>query len=100
MNFNKEHAQGAIEYLLLIGAAIIVVGIVITAMIQTVGPARETGNIETYNYLCNTLGSNTLDCGCYLHDASVGGATQQLCCALPESILRDKWKVGDTCPTS
>ncbi|MFA5763760.1 MAG: class III signal peptide-containing protein [archaeon] len=90
MDFNINKAQGAIEYLLLIGAAIIVVGIVVTAMIQTVGPAKETGNIETYNYICNTLNSNQLDCGCYL-GTSKGGATKELCCAKSESILKEKW---------
>ena len=71
-------------------------------MIQTVGPARETGNIETYNYLCTTLGSKTLDCGCYLNDESIGGATKHKCCALPEEILKEKWRDPTTkdCPTS
>jgi hypothetical protein len=100
MDFNINKAQGAIEYLLLIGAAILVVGIVVTAMIQTIAPAKETGNIETYRYLCETLDSNTLDCGCYLHDETIGGATAELCCAKDIELLREKWKNPATgaCP--
>ena len=99
-NNKKVQAQGAIEYLLLIGAAIIVVGIVVLAMINTIQPAKNTAGIETYRYLCETLKSNTLDCGCYLHDTNIGGATATLCCQKDEELLKAKWRNPSTgdCP--
>lgn len=57
--------QGAIEYLLLLAAAIVVVAIVISFMGNTLGPVTDTGTTDTYEYLCVTVESATNDCKCY-----------------------------------
>ncbi|MFA5931224.1 MAG: class III signal peptide-containing protein [archaeon] len=89
-----SRAQGAIEYLLLLAAAIVVVAVVISFMVSTIGPVQDTGSIQTYDYMCKTLDSNSLICGCYLCDKSlmgvgVGGSIQSpsiaSCTALSES---------------
>ncbi len=93
---NKK-AQGAIEYLLLLAAAIIVVGIVVTFMIGAIDPIEDSGSRETYEYICNTLDSNTESCGCYLGygdekgyfpDETTGTTT---CCAKTDSLLKEQW---------
>ena len=91
--------QGAIEYLLLLAAAIIVVTIVVTFMISTIEPVKTSGGQGTYGYLCDTLSSNTLDCGCYKGDTLIGGATATVCCCKDDSILRTNWTCTEiTCP--
>ncbi|MDD3083954.1 MAG: class III signal peptide-containing protein [Candidatus ainarchaeum sp.] len=87
----KNRGQTAIEYLLIIGASILVVSIVIIFISQAIGTGTETGNESTYQYLCITLDSNTLDCGCYLGDITRGGANQELCCAKNQEILKARW---------
>ena len=102
MDYNKEKAQGAIEYLLLLGAAIVIVGIVIMAMVNTVRPAQDTAGVETYRYLCESLengglNSNTYECGCYLGNSSKGDANSTRCCAESNTLLHHStWN----CPTS
>ncbi|MFA5125571.1 MAG: class III signal peptide-containing protein [archaeon] len=46
----EQKAQGAIEYLLIIGAAILVVAIVIVAMTGIVGTGQQTGTSATGDY--------------------------------------------------
>ncbi len=96
MNNNKSNNRGqtAIEYLLIIGAAVLLVAIVIIFISQAIATGSDTGGENTYQYLCVTLDSNTLDCGCYLGETNRGGATNDLCCAKPQSILRSKWTCG------
>jgi len=100
-------AQGAIEYLLLLAAAIVVVSIVITFLSTTIQPAQDTGSVQTYEYLCKTLNSKTEDCACYLKtisyfktgtmtDAQATTAGQTACCAKNIELLKTQW----SCPTS
>ncbi|MDD4250655.1 MAG: class III signal peptide-containing protein [Candidatus ainarchaeum sp.] len=88
---DKKSGQTSIEYLLIIGAVILVVAVVIIFVSQAIGTGTDTGTNSTYNYLCVTLDSNTLDCGCYLNDTNKGGATQTICCEKNQYILREKW---------
>jgi uncharacterized protein (UPF0333 family) len=62
---NSVEAQGAIEYLLLLAAAIVVVAIVITFLMSTLNQGTETGGTETYEFLCITTKSSTDNCQCY-----------------------------------
>jgi uncharacterized protein (UPF0333 family) len=98
---NKE-AQGAIEYLLLLAAAVVVVSVVIAYMISTITPAVE--NPQTYEYLCRTLDTNSLACGCYTCNPSKGNYSSDLgkyakanvadCEALAEKISKQLKVVG------
>jgi len=104
-------AQGAIEYLLLLSAAIIVVAIVISFLPSIITPAQGSGSKATYDYLCKTIiapGTNaadlTQDCKCYLRNVSTPGnpsgpttdANSTICCAKSDALLRANWN----CPTS
>jgi len=103
MIFGKK-GQGAVEYLLLLAAAIVVVSIVITFLISTVAPAQNTGSEQTFDYLCKTVEQSkatTKDCGCYLgknnpYDGTTDAAKwtdgKAYCCS-PErdSLLRTDW---------
>ena len=74
MNY-KNKAQGAIEYLLLLAAAIVVVAIVISFLSGTIAPVQDTGNRQLYESICNgplALDNNSLLCGCYIKDESLG----------------------------
>ena len=67
--------QGAIEYLLLLAAAIVVVAIVISFMSGAIRPVQSQGNRQLYENICNgplTLDNNSLLCGCYLKDQVQG----------------------------
>jgi hypothetical protein len=46
----EQKAQGAIEYLLIIGAAILVVAIVIVAMTGIIGAGQQQGTSATGDY--------------------------------------------------
>jgi hypothetical protein len=90
--------QGAIEYLLLLGAAIIVVSIVVTFMANAVAPAQDSGNQQTYAYICGPiLDSNTADCVCYHGNNSKGyfatdAEAQVYCCVTQKNgYLREKY---------
>lgn len=77
INIQKQSAQGAIEYLLIIVAAIAVVAVVISFMISVLeiwGPAL---NEQSLSGLCKSksegsLDQNSLLCGCYLKDSTKG----------------------------
>lgn len=98
-NNKKVRGQGAIEYLLLLAAAIIVVSVVVTFLVSTIAPIKDTGDDGTYNYLCTTLDSNTEDCACYKgndknyfpinNNADQNGLNT--CCAKDSSLLKEKW---------
>ena len=67
--------QGAIEYLLMLAAAIVVVAIVISFLASTIEPVKGQGNKQLYDSLCGgplTLDANSLLCGCYLKDPTLG----------------------------
>lgn len=77
MNFFEKKGQGAIEYLLLLGAAIIVIAVVVSYMTGVLGPTIDSGNRNTYDYLCGPkskggLDTNSLLCGCYLKKSDRG----------------------------
>ncbi len=97
MNFNKTtRAQGAIEYLLLLAAAIIVVSIVVSFMASSLGPPKDAGDEGIYSYLCSTLDSNTAECTCYIGDNSNNyfdtlDDAEDYCCNQDKSILKKKW---------
>ncbi len=73
----NHYGQGAIEYLLLMAAAVAVVAVVISYMIGIltfVGPSIDE---QTLSGLCKSkndggLDQNTLLCGCYLKDSTKG----------------------------
>lgn len=64
------------EYLLLLAAAVVVVAVVISFMIGTIGPVQSSGNTTNMDFICRTLDSNTLECGCYLCDPTLGGYSE------------------------
>lgn len=73
----NQKAQGSIEYLLLLGAVMIVAAIVVSYMSGILGPTIDEGNRSNYDYLCGPksnggLDSNSLLCGCYLKDSKKG----------------------------
>ena len=72
----NARGQGAIEYLLLLAAAVVVVAVVISFMISTIGPTTSSGTTIYSDYLCKTLDTNTLPCGCYMCDSSRGGVSE------------------------
>ncbi len=61
-------AQGAIEYLLIIGAAILVVAVVVIALSGIIGAGSDTTDTEAINSTYNALQCQK-DCG-YLDDES------------------------------
>ena len=65
----QERGQGALEYLLLIVAAMFVVAAVIFFMSTAGDTAQTTGTAKLYENLCVVLDSNTADCACYTQDA-------------------------------
>jgi hypothetical protein len=71
-----QRGQGSIEYLLLLAAAVVVVGIVISFMITTVGPVQSVGNQQTYDFTCKTLNTNSFVCGCYECNNKKGGLNE------------------------
>jgi hypothetical protein len=68
----ETKGQGAIEYLLLIAAAIVVVAVVISFIISTIQPVKDSGTTQTYDYICKQLDTNSLTCGCYECDVAKG----------------------------
>jgi len=73
-----ERGQGSIEYLLLLAAAVVVVGVVIAFIISTIGPVQDAGSQQTYEYTCKTLNTNSLLCGCYECNVKKGGYSSEL----------------------
>ncbi len=90
----KKRAQGSIEYLLIIGAAIVIVATVLLFVSNAIGAGAGIGTDDTFYFICVTLDSNTQDCGCYLGDDTVGGASKDDCCDKELAILRKKWDCG------
>jgi uncharacterized protein (UPF0333 family) len=80
-------AQGAIEYLLLLAASVVVVAIVITFLMNSLRTGTETGSEQTYDYLCNTLNSDTNTCKCYR------GEIAKVDCCANETIGDDLKKI-------
>ena len=76
MEFRKT-GQGAIEYLLMLAAAIVVVAIVISFLTSTIQPVQVIGNKQLYDGICTgplAGDGNSLLCGCYIKnlDANYG----------------------------
>jgi len=72
-----QKAQGAIEYLLLIAAAVMVVAVVISFLASSLDIWGKALDQETLDALCKPRGAggidqNSLLCGCYLKDSSRG----------------------------
>jgi uncharacterized protein (UPF0333 family) len=98
---NKNKGQTAIEYLLIIGAAILVVTIVIIFVSGAIESGTRSGGESTYVYLCDTLDSNTADCACYNNNSKnyfpriIDGAeqtAQEYCCnEQKNSFLRQRF---------
>lgn len=70
---NSQRGQGSLEYLLLLAAAVVVVSIVIAFLIGVIGPTKDTGNQQTFDFECKTLNTNSLTCGCYECNEHKGG---------------------------
>jgi uncharacterized protein (UPF0333 family) len=98
----KPQGQTAIEYLLIIGAAILVVTIVIIFVSGAIESGTRTGGESTYVYLCDTLDSNTADCACYnqndknYFDPAIltgeGSAREYCCNEQKNSFLRQRFE--------
>ncbi len=65
--------QGSLEYLMLIAAAVVIVAVVISFIASMIPTVQDAGNEKNYDFICNTLDSNTFECGCYLCDSSRRG---------------------------
>jgi len=99
---NETKAQGALEYLLLLVAAMFVVAIVFVFINQTIGPTQTVGSEKNYSFLCGTfpagLDSNTADCACYTNNRNNFFPTEQgvthkeYCCTLvTDTFLKAKY---------
>ena len=92
---NKQ-GQGAIEYLLLLAASVVVVAIVITFLMNSLQTGTDTGTSQTYDYLCSTLKSNTEECLCYRQfiDKEVLPTVldKQTDCCSPDAKVKDDLK--------
>ncbi len=92
--------QGALEYLLLLVAAMFVVAIVFVFINSTLGPTQTAGSEQTYNFLCSTLDGNTSDCACYNNNINNYYANtpdgdlalKNYCCSAKDSFLTTKYK--------
>ncbi|MDD2531088.1 MAG: hypothetical protein PHO61_00165 [Candidatus ainarchaeum sp.] len=73
----KPLAQGALEYLMLIAASIVVVAIVISFISSSIGPIQKAGNQQQYDFMCNTLNVQSFECGCYLCDSTISGVNEK-----------------------
>ena len=101
----KTIAQGAIEYLLILAAAIIVVAIVISFMSSTVDHGKDAGDDQTLNYFCNVIDQNSADCACYTNNGngyfptSTGDTIGNYCCVTTtNALLKTKYEsFGNTC---
>ena len=92
MKFMKKEGQGAIEYLLLLAASVVVVAIVITFLMQSLESGTDTGRLETYEYICVTLNSKTTECQCYrlyLGEPITGDIETQPTCCAADSVKQD-----------
>ncbi|MFA6064751.1 MAG: class III signal peptide-containing protein [archaeon] len=91
-----SRGQGAIEYLLLLAAAVVVVAVVVSFMISTIGPVQDSGSKQTYEYICGTLDTNSLVCGCFEKTATKGdfvnGTYTQASTAICNEQLSDPYK--------
>ncbi|MCX6803674.1 MAG: class III signal peptide-containing protein [Candidatus Diapherotrites archaeon] len=72
-SFLEKKAQGSIEYLLLLAAAVVVVGVVISFMLNIIQPVTTDSDSQLLDLQCKTLDKNSLICGCYLCDNKKGG---------------------------
>jgi hypothetical protein len=73
----NKNGQGAIEYLLLIGAVILVVAVVISYMTGVLDFGQKSGDKALYDSMClprtsGGMDTNSLLCGCYLKDDKKG----------------------------
>lgn len=84
-----KKGQGAIEYLLVLGAVIIVTIIVVNFMTGAITPTKQSGNLQKWTYLCETLDSNTEDCWCYNNNTTYTDSTT--CCAKDDLYLNEGW---------
>lgn len=73
---NKK-AQGALEYLMLIAASVVVVAVVISFISGSMNPIIIAGNQHEYDYICNVLKTQDFKCGCYTCDATRTGVNPQ-----------------------
>jgi len=105
----SNKAQGAIEYLLILSASIIVVAIVISFLPSILNPGMDTGSKSTYDYLCKTAVKGTpsvdltQDCKCYLADQTTQDnynstpisltkdVNSTICCAKNVTLLKENW---------
>ena len=94
----NERGQGALEYLLLIVAAMFVVAAVIFFMSNAGDTAQTAGTAKLYENLCVVLDSNTADCACYNGDAkgyfpmADGANGDTYCCVTnTNTYLKTQW---------
>jgi hypothetical protein len=85
-------AQTSIEYLLIIGLAVLAAAIVIGFIISFLGVMVDDGEISSYEYWCNSLdkgqGQDSNDCICVKANYI---ASNPACCDLNTAqVIRDK----------
>ncbi|MFA5357301.1 MAG: hypothetical protein WC308_00040 [archaeon] len=98
MKRKKESGQGAVEYLLILAAGIIVAATVISFLIGTIPPVEETGCEGLKNMLCDSLDSNTAFCACQNGNESYFGgidAGKTYCCKQKCPTLKSHWLCGE-----
>jgi hypothetical protein len=99
-------AQGALEYLLLLVAAMFVVAIVFVFINSTIEPTKDSGSEQTYSFLCDQLDSNTADCACYNNNSKGyfprpdGVTVVAYCCSSNrDSFLKERFEeLAGICP--
>ena len=97
--------QGALEYLLLLVAALFIVAIVFVFVNQSVGTATGAGNEQNSTFFCTTMDLNTADCACYNKNAKeffingpsvTTGDGSNYCCN-QSNYLKTRW---GNCPST
>ena len=101
----KSIAQGAIEYLLLLAAAIVVVAIVIGFMTGILNTGMPVGDKAKLESMCKDLippekkgdiDYLTQECKCYLgisdtRNSPLNDSNADICCKKEDSYLRTAW---------
>ncbi|MCX6801284.1 MAG: hypothetical protein NTZ73_03790 [Candidatus Diapherotrites archaeon] len=92
-----ENGQGAIEYLLLLAAGVVVVAVVISFLIMLINQTQEAGCEGLKGMLCDSLDSNIEVCACYNGNEAYFGSPAEgksYCCSQKCPKLRAKWNCG------
>ncbi|MDD3159396.1 MAG: class III signal peptide-containing protein [Candidatus ainarchaeum sp.] len=91
-----NNAQTSLEYLLIIGLAVLVAAIVIMFVVNMLGTSTDQGDIATMKYECTVLKADDLSQDCKCIRSNLTGAN---CCSgsSPISTLSQTVKSNVTC---